>query len=226
MLQELAPDQLWIADAPFALMGFELGARMTLVRLPGGLFIHSPVALTPDLKAALDRLGPVACLVAPSRYHYLHAAEFARAYPDARLFCAPRLEPGLKGLPLAGALGDEPPPDWAGVLEQSPFRGSSLYDEVDFFHPATRTLILTDLLFNIPRRRPWLTRLIARSLGILGRPGLSPSFRLTMRDRAAARASIERLLAWDFDRVIFSHGDIIETGGKEALQGAFAWLLR
>jgi hypothetical protein len=226
MLQELAPDQLWIADVPLTLMGFAIGARMTVVRLPGGLFIHSPVALTPALKEALDRLGPVAAVAAPARLHYAHVPEFARAYPGARLYYVPSLGPGLEGLALAGTLGETPPPEWAGVLEQSPFRGSSLYDEVDFFHPATRTLILTDLVFNIPRSRSWLTRVIARSLGILGRPALSHSFRLTMRDRAAARASVERLLAWDFDRLLLAHGEIVVTGGKEALRRAFAWLLK
>jgi hypothetical protein len=45
-----------------------------------------------------------------------------------------------------------------------------------------------------------------------------------MRDRAAAREQIGRMLAWDFDRIVLSHGDIVPTGGHEVLRRAYAWL--
>jgi hypothetical protein len=32
------------------------------------------------------------------------------------------------------------------------------------------------------------------------------------------------VLAWDFDRVTVTHGEPLETGGKEALRRAYAWL--
>src|SRR5690242_14804067 len=67
ILREPAPGQLWIAEMPAAKFGFEFGARMTVVRLPGGgLFLHSPIALTPELRRELDALGPVRCVIAPS----------------------------------------------------------------------------------------------------------------------------------------------------------------
>jgi hypothetical protein len=47
-----------------------------------------------------------------------------------------------------------------------------------------------------------------------------------MKDRAAARASIERILEWDFDRIVISHGEVTERDGKRQFQQAFAWLLR
>jgi hypothetical protein len=40
------------------------------------------------------------------------------------------------------------------------------------------------------------------------------------------RASLERILAWDFDRVVVTHGDVVEHGGAEALRHAWAPLLR
>ena len=47
-----------------------------------------------------------------------------------------------------------------------------------------------------------------------------------IKDRAAARASLERILAWDFDRIIVAHGDVLESGGHEILRRGYAWLLR
>ena len=41
-----------------------------------------------------------------------------------------------------------------------------------------------------------------------------------MRDRVAARASLQRVLQWDFDRVIVTHGEILEHGGRQAMQSA------
>ena len=38
------------------------------------------------------------------------------------------------------------------------------------------------------------------------------------------RASLDRILAWDFDRVVVTHGDVLESGGKQALRQAFSWL--
>jgi hypothetical protein len=44
------------------------------------------------------------------------------------------------------------------------------------------------------------------------------------RDRKAARASLERVLQWDFDRIIMAHGEVLQSGGKTAMQKAFRWL--
>ena len=44
------------------------------------------------------------------------------------------------------------------------------------------------------------------------------------RDRAAARAGAEAILAWDFDRLVLCHGDIVETGAKARLSPEFDWL--
>ena len=47
---------------------------------------------------------------------------------------------------------------------------------------------------------------------------------LFLKDRRALGESVARLLEWDFDRAIMSHGHIVESGGKGLLTQAFAWL--
>ncbi len=224
MLRELAAGRLWVSEMRAAKAGFEFGARMTVVRLPGGgLWVHSPVALTPDLKRELNALGPVRALVSPARYHCAHLAEFASAYPEALCYAPPHFRRALPGVTFARTLDDvAPPPEWSGVLEQLPFQGSRLYDEVEFYHPETRTLIVTDLCFHIPADAGLVTRTAARMLGILGRLSVSHSFPLTIGDREAVRASLRRIAAWDFDRVILSHGILQDTGGKQEFERAFA----
>ena len=48
--------------------------------------------------------------------------------------------------------------------------------------------------------------------------------RILIRDRAAARASLEKILAWDFERVTVTHGSVLEHGGREALRKSYEWL--
>jgi glyoxylase-like metal-dependent hydrolase (beta-lactamase superfamily II) len=64
---------------------------------------------------------------------------------------------------------------------------------------------------------------LIRSYGHFGPSTLDPWL---IRDRAAARASLERILAWDFDRIVMSHGEVVPTGGRELLADAFSFLPR
>jgi glyoxylase-like metal-dependent hydrolase (beta-lactamase superfamily II) len=48
--------------------------------------------------------------------------------------------------------------------------------------------------------------------------------RLGFRDKAEARASLERVLSWDFDRIVLAHGLVVETGGKALFRDAYSFL--
>ncbi len=209
---------------PAAKAGFEFGARMTIVRLPNGdLWIHSPIELAP-LKAEVEALGTVRFIVSPFRRHYEHLAEWAQAFPNAKVWSAPGLDSATAKTRLHDFLGDAPPVEWSSVIDQAVFKGNKLVNEVDFFHQPTRTLLLADLCFNIPDRRSFSTRLIARFLGVLNKVAPSRAFRTSVTDKDACRASVRRILEWDFDRIILSHGDMVERNGKARFRQAFAWL--
>jgi len=225
-LQQL-DEGLWVAQMPACKAGFELGARMTVIRLPqGGLWVHSPISLTPELQRELNALGHVWHIVAPSKMHYEHVPEFAKAYSTARVFGGPKVREKLDCVPHMEELTEKPDPAWAGVIDQTCFSGSLLYDEADFYHRASRTLILTDLLFNIPRESDFTTRLWAGLLGVLGKPSRSRSFDVSALERGDVRQSLERMLRWDFDRIILSHGNIVPQHGREVLRAAFAPYLK
>ena len=50
--------------------------------------------------------------------------------------------------------------------------------------------------------------------------------RLSFIRRNLARQSLQKLLSWDFDRLIIAHGPCIETGAKAFVERAFRWLAR
>ncbi len=190
----------------------------------GSLLVYSPVALDETLRAGLEALGPVRHLIAPSRYHHLWMGAWQAAFPGARCYGAPGLAAKRPDLRLDETLGDRAPPGWAAEFEQLVFRGMPVFNEVEFLHRASRTLIVCDLVFHI-RDASGLARLTFR-LNDMMRLGPSRLLRVMLRrNAAAAREGLERLLGWDFDRLVMAHGDVLETGGKQALRRAFAFLL-
>lgn len=224
-LRQLA-ENLWIADRPQTFYGLPVGTRMTVVRLAGDrLLLHSPVALDGQLRGELDALGRVSFAVAPNRVHHLYAGKVAAAYPGARLWVAPGLERKRPDLRFEAVLGDDAPAEWRDEVAQVFFRGRPYENEVVFFHRASRTLVMCDLAFNFGPRSPAPTRLLMKLLRSYGRLAPSTLDPLLIRDRRAARESLERILAWDFDRVIVAHGDVLESGGHETLRRGYAWLL-
>ena len=85
MFRQLDSD-VWYLDKPFKMMGFDLGGRMTIVKLSdGSLLMVSPVAMTTEDRAELDRIGPVRHIVAPNLMHHLYAGDAKQSYPDAKL---------------------------------------------------------------------------------------------------------------------------------------------
>ncbi len=225
MLRTIAENQLWTWDEPYRVLGLEVGARMTVARLSNGdLWVHSPLTPSAAMCKALDALGLVRHVVAPNTMHHLGLAAFADAYPDATLYGAPGLSKIKNGVRFSATLGDERNAAWTDVLDQMLFRGNSL-TEIEFLHRPSRTLILTDTCHYLKNGNR-LTRLYAKLSKVQDAPGPTLLVRLITRDRAAARASVQRMLEWDFERVIVSHGAILESGGKAALRDKFAWLLK
>jgi len=41
-------------------------------------------------------------------------------------------------------------------------------------------------------------------------------------DHVAARASVKKILLWDFDRIIVTHGDVVDAGGRDRMRAAFS----
>ena len=60
--------------------------------------------------------------------------------------------------------------------------------------------------------------------GSYGRLAPTAFERLLVRDRDAFRASMERVLDWPFGRVVVTHGNVCESGGRDALIDGYAWL--
>lgn len=227
-LTPFAPS-IWVGEGPVVpFVGFPYPTRMAVVRLAdGGLFVWSPIALTPDLKAAVAGLGPVRFLVSPNALHHLFLGDWKAAYPEARVYASPGLRKKRQDIAFDADLGDAPDRGWAGDLDQVMLSGGAL-DEVVFFHRASRTVIFTDMIENFPPG--WFTGwrgVVARLDGIVQpHPGAPREVRLSfLFHRRRARAALTRILAWPIERVIVAHGDMVQSDGAAFVRRAFGWLL-
>jgi len=225
MLRQLDRD-LWIAQHPLRFLGAEVGTRMTVVRLKDrSLLIHSPVPLDPTTEAELDGLGPVRFIVAPNRYHHLFVAEFARTHPQAKIFAAPGLESKRKDLGFDAILSQAAPSGWAGEIDQTIFRAFPPLNEVVFLHRSSRTVIFTDLLFNVRNSESAYTRFLMWLDGGWGHVAVPRSFRVLLRmRRAQARKTIDEILSWEFERLLLAHGEVVERNAKEVVSAAWSFL--
>lgn len=222
MLLSFAPG-VWTDTRRARFFGVECGSRMTVVRLrSGGLFVHSPVALDAETRSQVDALGEVRAVVSPSIFHHLHVGPWMAAYPKAHFAACPGLEWKRTDLAFHSVLGDQPHPLWAGELEQVYF-SARRENEVDFYLPEQRLLLCSDALLNISTLSALSSKVAARLMGNSG-PGLGWMEPLMIRDRGLARRQADRILAWDFDKVVLAHGEPIPRDGSAVFRRAYAWL--
>jgi hypothetical protein len=101
--------------------------------------------------------------------------------------------------------------------------------EVVFFHIASRTLVLTDLIENFESGKVGpLMRFLIWLGGVRNPDGSTPrDMRLSFRrQRPQVRAAVETMIGWDPERVILAHGRWYASDARAELQRAFRWILR
>jgi len=199
---------------------------MAVMRLAdGSLALWSPVASTAGLRAAVATLGPVRWLIAPNSLHDLFLADWAHACPWAGILGAPGLQARRPDLPLVGTLGVDPLPGLDGQIDVALFE-TALTTEAVLFHRASGTALFCDLLQQMPAGwyRGWRA-LVARADLMTGpEPQVPRKFRLAMRDKAAARAALDRVWGWPVSGVVMAHGTPVDRDAAAFLRRAFGWL--
>jgi hypothetical protein len=223
-MRELVAGRIRVQEHPVRMGGAAFLTRMTVLTLAdGGLVLHSPIPIDDALRAEIAAAGEVRAILAPSTFHHLFVADAQRAFPGVPTYAVVGLaekRPDLELLPL-------PPDLWSGELDRVTI-GNRVMREVVLYDRASRTVIAVDLVEHFRDETPgtnWLLRTSFKLFGMWNKPRPAPELRLLTRDRAAAKSALEQILDWDFDRMVFAHGELLETGGKEALREAWRFVL-
>jgi len=236
-------------SVPFFRFGLiKVGGRGTLVKMAnGGVAVFSPVALTPDVKETVAKLGEVKYITALDIEHHIFLGPWHEAYPAAKVLGPAGLPekrlkqknetvPFFKVFDTKGAQSVDPEFDAEFETEYMP---SHMNKEIVFLHKPSKTLIEADLFFNLPATEQFsktgespesgiFTKLFSALNNTKGEAIWQKRFlwyAISSGNRPEFNWSVERISKWDFDTVVPSHGDIMETGGKGIFEKVFGWHL-
>jgi len=230
-LEQIA-ENLWTFDGPTVrFMSVDFPTRMTIARINSGLWVHSPIAITPEIKQFVSDHGPVSHVVAPNNFHHLYLAPWLEEFPEARFYAAPGLREKRPDFRFTEDLlpGQEPNQElpWSGEVEHEHFVGNRMLQEVVFFHKASKTLILTDVLVNLNvDDKSWWQRTFAKFDAMAAPNGSTPrTLRLSMRDRKEALPCYERMIGWAPEKIVISHGDCLLANGTAELKKRLSWIV-
>ncbi|HZW15070.1 MAG TPA: DUF4336 domain-containing protein [Brevundimonas sp.] len=225
-------ENVWVVDGPAIRFGppglkMPFPTRMTVVRLAGGdLFIHSPTALTPALRAEVVALGRPRWIIGPNRIHYWWTADWKRSFETAEVWLAPRVAEqagdrlDFDHRPLERSRGYP----WDDEILTLPIEGGFM-TEVEFLHQPSRTLILTDLIENFERDRLGpMMRALTWLGGVLSPDGQMPRDMRRTFPKRRLREAVDTMIGWNPERVILAHGRWYPANGADELRRAFRWL--
>lgn len=203
--------------------GIEVGRNVTLIDLTGGsILVHSTAAFDETSLATIRGQGRPTHLLEATGFHDTHAADGQAALKDC-LYLTP---PGFGSLANGeGAHNEITPGALPGIpefhLQAHLIRGMPKANEVAIYHPGSKTLIVADLLFNIPRSAGLRSRLLLRLIsGLPTEPAVSRLYKMMIKDRPAFRESLVPILELDFENLIPGHGDPVIGGAKATLTAA------
>ncbi|MGF1699431.1 DUF4336 domain-containing protein [Photobacterium makurazakiensis] len=208
-------DDIWVHEDTMKMVGTKLGLRMTIVRLSdGGVWIHSPTAISADLRKMIDDIGPVTAIVAANDHHSKWLQEWCEAYPEADAYVSagiPRKVPLSIYHILQQGLENAWPEDF--VWKTMP--AVPMFNETVFLHKKSSSLIVTDFIQNYPEATPQgfaglIKNYVFEPIGFKGQC-VAPPFRLgmTRKNKPAFSEFVRDLQTWDFSQIVVTHGDII-----------------
>lgn len=166
ILRTIVPDKVWAAERPFIWNSIDVGGRSAIVKLSNNnLLVHSPVNCDNQLKKSLldisRQKSPAAFIIAPSYEHLKYASQWSSTFPGAKVIGCPGLKEKEPNLPIQLQFGDAIDEMRLSMLnkevdhiwfdcELNPFTGKPFFNEVVFYHKASKALLITDLFWNYP----------------------------------------------------------------------------
>ncbi|BAZ52688.1 hypothetical protein NIES4103_53530 [Nostoc sp. NIES-4103] len=226
-------NNIWIAEQPLRYFGLSVGTRMTVIRFNNGeLAVISPIQVDNETTEQLNQLGNVKYIIAPNLFHYLFLSNFKTLYPQAEVYAVSELKVKRPEISIDQALEDNDE-NLLGELEFFLFEGFKTFlpsgalplNEYVFFHAESQTLILTDTAFYFDESFPMSTKLVSKIMG--GYKKLRPSLleQLATQEKLLVKQSVQKVMRWDFKRVIVAHGSIVEHDAKKQFKEGYEWFL-
>jgi len=226
MLKQL-DSSLWVDDVPFKLLGINFGNRMTCIQLADkSLWLHSPTKFDRTTYETIKAKGNIKYLVAPSLMHNLFVMDWKKQDMTCQVLAPAHAKKLQADIKLDETLEQKKNQLFNGEISCIAIKGMPVLQEYAFIHHASKTLILTDLAFNFGKDGPAWTRLFLKLYGAYDKFGPTLTIRALIKDKIAFSESLKKVASQSFDRMIVSHGSIVESNGNTIFKQAFKKYLK
>ncbi len=198
--------------------------RSIAIRLANGdLWLHSPCNFPNEGLQELKTLGNVRYIVAPNAFHHLYVPKAALDFPEAEVWCAPKVLKKQKDLKNSAILSSEVP--WANEILTLPLQGLRMVEESVFFHKKSQSFICTDFVFNVYEFKNLQTKILMTLVGANQKFAQGLEWRLLVKERNLIAQNTAHILGWDFKRIIMAHGRVLETRNiRDQFADTTAWI--
>jgi Domain of unknown function (DUF4336) len=250
VFRDITPNMTTMS-VPFARFGLlKVGGRATIIKLQtGALAVFSPVALTDDVKSKIKAMGDnVKYISAMDIEHHIFLTPWAKAYPEAAVIGMEGLpekrekDPATKGIRFSHVFTKSNKRDMKISEEfdnefDYEYVHSHVNKELVYYHKPTRTMIEADLIFNLPAHEQYsksgesatsgiLTRIFTALMNSRGEVTWQRRFvwyAAGGKDRPGFTDSVKKMKQWDIQRIIPSHGDVMESGAQGIFDKITLW---
>lgn len=211
---QIHPDLLFIDTDLTMPMGIQLPVRSVVVKTSqGGVFI-SPGPTVIDNKENISAFTNIKFIVAPNLFHHLNIKKAFHSFPQAELWGVKGFEKKREDIKWTHYFDID---NWPLQEELMAIyvQGAPKVNEVVFLHKKSKSLIVSDLCFNLQKTRGLAGWIVFNLFGTYKKFAVSRFIMKFIEDRAAFKKSVEQILEWDFDKIIVSHGEVVTENAKE-----------
>lgn len=191
-----------------------LPVRSTFVKCSTGGVLISPGSSLDVVK--LNGLNGVTDLVAPNLFHCAGIKRSLSVFPQATVWGPVGARTLKPDIPWSKELSLSAWP-YQDELSMVTLSGIPSLNEAIFYHRESRSLIITDLCFNLSNPSGIGAWFVLNLAGTYKKCAVSRLFLREVKDRISFKNSLEEVLTFDFDNVILAHGDNLIGNGKARL---------
>ena len=108
--------------------------------------------------------------------------------------------------------------DWNDTIGYEYIGGMRWINETVFLHKPSRTLICSDFVFNIKEEKSLFMKLLWKIGGVYKKFGQSREWGWMINNAFDNVDSVNRILKWEFERIVMAHGDIIDCDNQQLFE--------
>lgn len=195
-----------IINGTINLLGTQTSIRSTIIKDNSNVTIISPINFTDEHLDFIRNQGNVKTIIAPNVFHHLYLQKTFKHFPEAEVLIPKGLE---KKVNLKYQFLDDNIMSFNKSLEIVQLKGAKKLNEFIFFHKKDKTLITTDLFFNIQKCRNIYEKIIWSLLGVYKNCTHSRVFKFLVDNKEEFIQCKKTLQLLGAQNLILAHGEII-----------------